>query len=134
MSSRPRYPLRSLETTASKSTCGTKQGSPAAGGSGLGPGAAGPHLILAGPEQADRQLCLVPLAAVRAGRVPDGAAHQAPGDPDVGAEGAGAVAIPAEHEVAKLEAVGVILTQRLEEQVSFLARRVLRGVHHQVGA
>lgn len=44
------------------------------------------------------------------------------------------MAIPAVHEVAELEAVGVILAQRLEKQVSFLAWSVLRGVHHQVGA
>lgn len=97
-------------------------------------GSAGAHLVLAGPEQADSQFCLVPLAAVGARGVPDGAAHRAPHHPDVGAEGARAVAIPAVHEVAELEAVGVILTQRLEKQVSFLAWGVLRGVHHQVGA
>lgn len=99
-----------------------------------GGGSAGAHLVLAGPEQADGQLCLVPLAAVGAGGIPDGAAHRAPRHPDVGAEGARAVAVPAVHEVAELEAVGVILAQRLEKQVSFLAWSVLRGVHHQVGA
>jgi len=119
------------------------EGSPIAGWSGshkeggLGHargGSAAAHLVLAGPEQADGQLCLVPLAAVGAGGVPDGAAHRAPRHPDVGVEGAGAVAVPAVHEVAELEAVGVILAQRLEKQVSFLARGVLRGVHHQVRA
>lgn len=110
------------------------RGHPWPGGPGWGRGGCWPHLILIGPEQADRQLGLVPLAAMRAGRVPDGAAHQAPGDPHIGTERARAVAIPAEHEVAELEAVGIILTQCLEEQVSFLAWAVLRGVHHQVGA
>lgn len=97
-------------------------------------GSAGAHLVLTRPEQADGQLRLVPLAAVGAGGVPDRAAHQAPCHSDVGIEGARAVAIPAVHEVAELETVGVILAQRLEKQVSFLARGVLRGVHHQVGA
>lgn len=97
-------------------------------------GLGGAHLVLIGPEQADGQLRLVPLAAVGAGGVPDGAAHRAPRHPHVGAEGAGAVAVAAVHEVAELQAVGVVLAQRLEEQVSPLARGVLRGVHHQVGA
>ena len=92
------------------------------------------YLVLARPEGADSQLHLVPLVALGARDVPDGAALGAPVDPDEHVKGPGAVAVSAVQEVAELDAVGVVLAERPQQHLGALAGVVLRAVDHHEGA
>lgn len=91
------------------------------------------YLVLAGPESADGELHLVPLAALRAGGVPHGTAFGTPVDPHVDVERPGAVSVTAVQEVAELDAVGVVLTEREQVQLCPLTPKMLRGVDHHEG-
>lgn len=78
----------------------------------------GSHLVFAGPESADGELHLVPLAPLGARYIPHSAALGASVDPDVDLQVPGAVAVAAVQEVAELDAVGVVLAEREQEQLS----------------
>lgn len=93
----------------------------------------GSHLVFTGPESADGELHLVPLASLGARDIPHGAALGAPVDADVDLQVPGAVAVAAVQEVAKLDAVGVVLAERQQEQLGPLAPEVLRGIDHHEG-
>lgn len=75
----------------------------------------------------------MPLAALGARDVPHGAALGAAVHPDVDLQVPGAVAVPAVQEEAELDAVGVVLAERQQEQLGPLAAEVLRGVDHHEG-
>lgn len=75
----------------------------------------------------------MPLAALGAGGVPHGAAFGTPVDPHVDVERPGAVPVTAVQEVAELDAVGVVLAEREQVQLSPLAPEMLRGVDHHEG-
>lgn len=92
-----------------------------------------PHLVFTGPESADCQLHLVPLAPLGARDIPHGTALWAPVDPDVDLQVPGAVAVAAVQEVAELDAVSVVLAEREQEQLGPLAPKMLRGVDHHEG-
>lgn len=91
------------------------------------------HLVFAGPEGADGELHLVPLASLGARDVPHGAALGAPVDPDVDLQVPGAVAVAAVQEEAELDAVGVVLAEGQQQQLSSLAPEMLRGIDHHEG-
>lgn len=91
------------------------------------------HLVFTGPESADGELHLVPLASLGARDIPHGAALGAPVDPDVDLQVPGAVAVAAVQEVAELDAVGVVLAEGQQEQLSSLAPEMLRGIDHHEG-
>ena len=91
------------------------------------------HLVLAGPEGADSQLHLVPLASLGARDVPHGAASGTAVDAHEHLQVPGAVAVAAEQEEAELDAVGVVLAERAQEQLGALPRGMLGGVDHQEG-
>lgn len=74
----------------------------------------GIYLVLIGPEGADSQLHLVPLSSVGPRRVPYWATQRAAVDPNVRPQCPWTVAIAAVQEVAELDAVCVIFTQRLQ--------------------
>lgn len=93
----------------------------------------GSHLVFTGPESADGELHLVPLASLGARDIPHSAALGAPVDPDVDLQVPGAVAVAAVQEVAELDAVGVVLAEREQEQLSPLAPEMLRGIDHHEG-
>lgn len=75
----------------------------------------------------------MPLVSLRARDIPHRAAFGTPVDPDVDLQVPGAVAVAAVQEVAELDAVGVVLAEREEEQLSPLASKMLRGVDHHEG-
>lgn len=91
------------------------------------------HLVFTRPERADSQLHLVPLVSLGARDIPHGAALGAPVNPDVDLQVPWAVAVAAVQEVAELDTVGVVLAERLQEQLSPLASEVLRGIDHHEG-
>lgn len=93
----------------------------------------GSHLVFTGPESADGQLHLVPLVSLGARDIPHCTALGAPVDPDVDLQVPRAVAVAAVQEVAELDAVGVVLAERQQEQLSPLAPEMLRGVDHHEG-
>ena len=93
----------------------------------------GAHLVLAGPEGADSQLHLMPLASLGARDVPHGAASGTAVDAHEHLQVPGAVAVAAEQEEAELDAVGVVLAERAQEQLGALPRGMLGGVDHQEG-
>lgn len=67
----------------------------------------------------------MPLPALGARDIPHGAALGASVDPDEDLQVPGAVAVAAVQEVAELDAVGVIFTERKQEQLSPLASEML---------
>lgn len=73
------------------------------------------YLVFTGPESADSELHLVPLASLGARDVPHSTALGAPVDPDEDLQVPGAVAVAAVQEVAELDAVGVVLAERQQE-------------------
>lgn len=75
----------------------------------------------------------MPLAALGARHIPHGTALGAPVDPDVDLQVPGAVAVTAVQEVAELDAVGVVLAEREQEQLSPCASKMLRGIDHHEG-
>lgn len=92
------------------------------------------YLVLIGPEGADGQLHLVPLLGVRAGRVPHRNAERTPVDSYVRPQGPRTVAVTTVQEVAELDAVRVVLAQRLQQQLSPVTCGMLGGVHQHVGS
>lgn len=92
------------------------------------------NLVFVGPEGADSQLDLVPLFAVRPRTVPRRVSKRTAVDSHVRSQGPGTVAIAAVQEVAELDAVRVVFTQRLQLQLSTMARGMLGGVHQHIGA
>lgn len=93
----------------------------------------GSHLVFTGPEGADGQLHLVPLVSLGAWDIPHRAALRAPVDPDVDLQVPGAVAVAAVQEVAELDAVGVVLAERQQQELGPLAPVMLGGVDHHEG-
>ena len=91
------------------------------------------NLVFAGPESADSEVHLVPLAPLGAGDIPHGAAFRTPVDPDVDLQGSGTVAIAAVQEEAELDAVGVVLAEGKQVQLSSLTPEMLRGIDHHEG-
>ncbi|TNN76238.1 hypothetical protein EYF80_013526 [Liparis tanakae] len=81
-------------------------------------------------EGADRQLHLVPLLDMGPGRVPDRTAERTPVD----SNGPRAVAIAAVQEVAELDAVRVVFTQSLQQQLSTVTHGMLGRVHQHKGS
>ncbi len=67
----------------------------------------------------------MPLASLGARNIPHSAALGAPVDPDVDLQIPGAMAVAAVEEVAELDAVGVVLTEWKQEQLSPLAPEML---------
>lgn len=92
------------------------------------------YLVLVGPEGADGQIHLVPLLGVRARRVPHGDAQGTPVDPHVGPQGPRTVAVAAVQKVAELDAVCVVLAERLQQQLSPVTCGMLGRVHQHVGS
>lgn len=92
------------------------------------------YLVLIGPEGAHSQFHLMPLFALGASYVPHRNAQRPTIHPHKRSQSPGAVAIPAIQEVAELDTVCVVLTERLQQQLCSLACSMLRGVHHHVGA
>lgn len=72
----------------------------------------------------------MPLASLGARDIPHSTALGAPVDANVDLQVPGAVAVTAVQEVAELDAVGVVLAQREQEQLSPLAPEMLRGIDH----
>lgn len=93
----------------------------------------GSHLVFTGPESADGKLHLVPLVSLGAWDIPHCAPLGAPVYPDVDLQLPGAVAVAAVQEVAELDAMGVILAEREQEQLSPLASEMLRRIDHHEG-
>lgn len=75
----------------------------------------------------------MPLFAMGAGHVPHRIAKRTAVDADVCSEGPRTVAIAAVQEVAELDAVSVVFTQSLQQQLSPVPRGMLGGVHQHVG-
>lgn len=75
----------------------------------------------------------MPLVSLGPRDIPHGAALGAPVNPDVDLQVPWAVAVAAVQEVAELDTVGVVLAERLQEQLSPLASEVLRGIDHHEG-
>lgn len=73
------------------------------------------YLVLIRPEGADSQFHLMPLFSMRPRGVPNWTPQWATVDPHVRLQSPGTVAISAVQEVAELDAVGVVFTQRLKQ-------------------
>lgn len=72
----------------------------------------------------------MPLSALGARDVPHGSAFGPVVDPDVDLQVPGAVSVAAVQEVAELDAVGVVLAEGQQQELSPLAAKMLRRVDH----
>lgn len=90
------------------------------------------YLVFIRPEGADSQLNLMPLLSMRPRRVPHWTAERTTVDSYVCPQGPGAVAIATVQEVAELDAVCVIFTERLQQQLSTMTHGMLGGVHQHI--
>lgn len=92
------------------------------------------YLVFIGPEGADSQLHLMPLLGMRPRCVPHWNTKRAAVNSHIHPQCPWTVAITTVQEVAKLDAVRVIFTQRLQQQLCTVARGMLGGVHQHIGS